>query len=130
MYRKPVLSGLLAAGLFLAAAGDLFAGRTALVRNPGVNTPGVRGDITVPFLTTGNQAFFTTSVAPLILTGPRINDRAFPPAAAPIYNMPYYGAVQGFGNQFNGATSRLGSDAPQTWTPTKVRIKLVLPTIY
>ena len=130
MFPKPVLSGLLVTGLFLAAAGDALAARTPTARNPGMYTPGVRADKFVPFLTTGYQSFFSTTVSPVILTGPRINDAAFPPVAAPVYNLPFYGAIQGFGSSFNAVTPRLGSDAIPMWTPTKTRVKLFLPTIY
>ena len=130
MFPKHVLSGFLLAGLFFVAAGDLFAARTPTARNPGMYTPGVRADKFVPFLTTGNQTVFSTTVSPIILTGPRINDQAFPPVAAPVYNLPFYGAIQGFGNSFNAVTPRLGSDAIPVWTPTKTRVKLFLPTIY
>jgi hypothetical protein len=130
MFRKSVLSSLLLAGLFFVVVGDAFAARTPTVRNAGMYTPGIRADKFVPFLTTGNQTVFSTTVSPIILTGPRNNDPAFPPAAAPIYNMPFYGAIQGFGNNFNAVTPRLGSDAIPLWTPTKTRVKLILPTIY
>jgi hypothetical protein len=130
MFRKSVPSSLLVASLFCLAAGEAFAARTPTVRNPGTYTPGVRADKFVPFLTTGYQTVFSTTVSPIILTGPRINDPAFPPVAGPNYNMPFYGAIQGFGDRFNGATPRLGSDATPLWTPTKTRVKLFLPTIY
>ncbi|HEY1860389.1 MAG TPA: hypothetical protein VGG61_08550 [Gemmataceae bacterium] len=130
MFRKLVPSGLLLASVFFVVAGQASAARTPTVRNPGVYTPGVRADKFVPFLTTGNQTVFSTTVSPIILTGPRINDPAFPPVAAPIYNLPFYGAIQGFGNSFNAVTPRLGSDAIPLWTPTKTRVKLNLPTIY
>jgi hypothetical protein len=130
MFRKLVPSGLLLAGLFFAAAGDASAARIPAPRSPGMYTPGVRADKFVPFLTTGYQTVFNGTVSPMILTGPRINDQVFQPVAAPVYNMPAYGLIQGFGNAFNAVTPRLGSDANPTFTPTKVRIKLFLPTIF
>jgi hypothetical protein len=78
------------------------AGRTPTVRTPGFYTWGARNDITVPYLTTGGQAFMSQYVAPQILISPNVDNPSFP-QVVPVYNLIFYGARQGFGDRFNGA---------------------------
>jgi hypothetical protein len=114
--RKLVTGGLLVAGLFILSSGNAFAGRIPSVRNPGTRNPGVRGDMSVPYLTTGNTAFMTTSyVAPRIIESPQL-DNPNRPAVLPTFNLQYWGGVQGIGNDFNGSVPRIRSDFP-LWSP-------------
>jgi hypothetical protein len=79
--------------------------RTPMVRTEGQRNPGVRGDITVPYLTTGYSAFGAYHVAPRIYSSPNVVDTE-DPGATQVYNLPFYGAVQSFGDRSNGAVLR------------------------
>jgi hypothetical protein len=70
-----------------------------------MRTPGVKGDISVPYLTTGKSAFGAYSVAPKIIASPIVSDSGRP-GVKPVFNLIFYGAVQAFGDRFNGATPR------------------------
>jgi len=68
--------------------------------------PGVRGDITVPYLNNG----FTTlgvyqGVAPLVYASPTVYDRKNP-QIRPVFNLPFYGATRSFGDISDGAVSK------------------------
>jgi hypothetical protein len=86
-------------------AGPSFADRTPSRRVVDVRVPSVRGDITVPYLTTGKSAFGAYKVAPLIYSSPVLEDAAGP-GARPTFNLPFYGARMGFGGRSNGATEK------------------------
>jgi hypothetical protein len=104
--RKLVPAGLLFAGLFLLSSGDAFAGRVPSVRTAGMRMPGVKGDNSVPYLTTGNSAFMkTTYVAPKVIESPELNDPKLP-AVSPTYNLQFWSGVEGMGDDFNGAVPR------------------------
>src|SRR5262245_40599642 len=102
---KAVLAGLLA----LALAGPAWAGRTPSVRAEGqkVAPTGANGtgDIRVPFLNHGNNAFQAYQVAPAIFATPVADDRANP-GARPVFNLPFYGARTGFSGSTNGAVPK------------------------
>jgi len=114
--RRITPGGLLLAALFFLAHGEAFADRIPTVRNPGMRTPGVKGDHSVPYLTTGNSAVMTTtSVAPKIIESPQLNN-GNQPAVLPTYNLQFWGAVEGIGDNFNGAVPRVNSQFP-LWSP-------------
>ncbi len=91
-------------GLFLAQAGTADA-RVPMTRVEGYRNTGARNDITVPYLTTGRTAFGAYSVAPRIYSSPDLDDPRFP-GSKPVFNLPFYGAVQAFGDRSNGAMPR------------------------
>jgi hypothetical protein len=99
------LTGAVIAGLLLLGTGAARAERTATLRTAGQHSTGSRTDVSVPYLTTGNQAFMTGSVAPRIYASPTVDDPRNP-QAKPVYNLPFYGAVQSFGDASNGAKPR------------------------
>jgi hypothetical protein len=106
--RSFATAGLLAVGMFLVG-GDAFAGRTPSVRTEGQRNPGVRGDQSVPYLTTGNSAFMTTTyVAPKVMESPQLSDPRLP-AVQPTYNLQFWGGVEGIGDNFNGAVPRMSN---------------------
>lgn len=78
------------------------ADRTQSVRASGQKNNGSKVDITVPYLTTGNSAFGAYSVAPKIYSSSTVDDPKNP-QSKPVYNLPFYGAQQGFGDKSNGA---------------------------
>jgi hypothetical protein len=79
--------------------------RTPTQRTDGQRNHGARPDITVPYLTTGDSAFFGNYVAPRIYSSPNVVDKQ-DPGATHVYNLPFYGAVQSFGDKSNGAVLR------------------------
>jgi hypothetical protein len=85
--------------LLLATAA--WADRTPTARLNGTRDPGVRGDITVPYLTTGYTAFGAYYVAPRVYSAPTMDDLRNP-GARPAYNLPFYGARMGYGDFMNG----------------------------
>jgi hypothetical protein len=68
-------------------------------------SPGARGDITVPYLTTGRTTLGAYSVAPKIFATPNVQDTRNP-AVKPVFNLIFYGSAQSFGDGNNGATQR------------------------
>jgi hypothetical protein len=89
-------------GCFVLAAGQAVAGHTPTMRTSGFYSYGARSDITVPYLTTGRSTFMPGAVAPQILIEPNVDNVRYP-QTVPVFNLPFYGARQGFGDQFNGA---------------------------
>lgn len=105
---------------FLAIfAAPSLADRTPTRRVNDIRSHGVRVDITVPYLTTGDSAFGAYRVAPRIYSSPVLEDEAGPGARA-TFNLPFYGARMGFGGQNNGAVEnpRLLPQSPGA--PTRV----------
>jgi hypothetical protein len=86
-------------------AGSARAERLVTARTEGMKSTGSRVDITVPYLTTGNSTFMQGGVAPRIYSSPIVNDPANP-QARPVYNLPFYGGRQAFGDRSNGAVPR------------------------
>jgi hypothetical protein len=105
MAKTAWIKGVLAVGLLLSVAGVARADRIATARTTGFRNNGVRRDVTVPYLTSGFSTFMTNSVAPRIFSSPVLD---FPrePGIRPVFNLPFWGAVQAFGDRSNGALSR------------------------
>jgi hypothetical protein len=99
------LTGAVLAGLLFLGIGVARAERIVTTRTSGQHNYGVRGDQAVPYLTTGNQAFMSGSVGPRIYASPTVDDPRNPQAKS-VYNLPFYGAVQGYGDASNGAKVR------------------------
>ena len=111
MRRRAWVLGLLTAGCFALGTGQATAGHTPTIRTSGFYSYGARSDITVPYLTTGRSAFMPGAVAPQVLVEANVDNNRYP-QTVPVFNLPFYGARQGFGGQFNGAelkTMRLDS---------------------
>jgi hypothetical protein len=89
--------------LVLVEASTARADRVPTMRNQGRRSSGARTDITVPYLTTGYSAFMGGSyVGVRIYRSPMVDDPAVP-GLPPIYNLPFYGGIMGFGTRSNGA---------------------------
>jgi hypothetical protein len=74
---------------------------------------GARTDYTVPYGTNGRSTLGVyDGVAPKVYSSPIVNDPANP-GARPVYNLPFFGAVQAFGDRSNGAVQREGP--PQSY---------------
>ncbi len=99
------LSAALALVVAAALAGPAPAERLVTQRTEGMKSTGTRVDITVPYLTSGNSAFMAGAVGPRIYASPIVNDPANP-QARPVYNLPFYGGRQAFGDRSNGAVPR------------------------
>jgi hypothetical protein len=106
------LTGAVLAGLLLLGNGVARAERTPTQRTSGQKSSGSRTDITVPYTTTGNSAFMPGSVAPRIYASPTVDDPRNP-QAKPVYNLPFYGAQQGFGDASEGAKPRASRLTPR-----------------
>jgi hypothetical protein len=91
------------------------AERVPMTRTSGQRDSGARPDKTVPYLTNGDSGFGAYKVAPRVYASPTVDDPANP-QARPVYNLPFYGSVQGFGDKSNGAVPR---DGPIPLRPTK-----------
>ena len=99
---KPWFAGI----LLLAATGVASADRVPVMKTPVVPMRGVRQDITVPYTTDGRTTtMITGKVSPRIYNSPIMDDLRNP-QSKPVFNLPFQGAVQSFGDQSNGATSR------------------------
>ena len=67
---------------------------------------GDRPNIFVPYTTNGTSTLgIAQGVAPRIYASPTVDDPK-DPQAKPVFNLPFYGAVQGFGGLSNGAVPR------------------------
>ena len=102
MSRGRWLAAALGVAMFAGLTGVASAERTATARTDGMKSTGTRVDITVPYLTTGNSTFMKGAVAPRIYSSPIVDDPANP-QARPVYNLPFYGGKQSFGDKSNGA---------------------------
>jgi hypothetical protein len=89
----------------LLVVGQAEAGRVPTTRSTGQKTTLDRNDITVPYLTSGKTTFMNNNVAPRIYSSPIVDDPRNP-GAKPVFNLPFWGAVQSFGDRSNGATPR------------------------
>lgn len=105
MYRWRRAVGPLVLGLFLLTTTAIHADRVPSQKAVLPRDPGVRGDITVPYLNNG----FTTlgvyqGVAPRIYAAPDVNDLKSS-QVRPVFNLPFYGATKSFGDRSDGAVS-------------------------
>jgi hypothetical protein len=66
---------------------------------------GARTDITVPYMASGNNVFQGYSAMPLIYSSPTVDDPNNPQARK-VYNLPFYGGTQAYGDRSNGAVSK------------------------
>jgi hypothetical protein len=93
----------LALAALAALAGPAPAERVTTMRTDGTRSTGTRVDMSVPYLTSGNSTFMRGgAVAPRIYSSPIVDDPANP-QARPVYNLPFYGGRQAFGDRSNGA---------------------------
>ena len=112
MHRCRWAVGPLLLGLMLLTAGAVRADRVPSQKTVMPRDPGVRGDITVPYLTNGYTALGVwQGVAPRIYAAPIVNDPTNP-NARPVYNLQFYGATEAFGGLTEGAVSRPKAVAP------------------
>jgi hypothetical protein len=103
--KRTFLKGVAFVALVLIPATTVFADRLPSVRTSGQRMFGARPDITVPYLNHGRNAFQGYSVAPQIKSSPTVSDHVNP-GAKPVYNLPFYGGKQAFGDGSNGAVQR------------------------
>jgi hypothetical protein len=103
--KRGWLAGALALVAVAALAGSASAERIPTTRTEGMKSSGSRVDITVPYLTTGYSTFMSGAVAPRIYFSPIVDDPANP-QSRPVYNLPFYGGRQAFGDRSNGAVPR------------------------
>ena len=100
------LTGALALGLLLAAVGTASAERVPMTRTAGQKSTGSRVDTTVPYTTNGNSAFGVyAGVSPKIYSSAIVDDPKYP-QSKPVYNLPFWGAYQSFGDKSNGAAPK------------------------
>ena len=112
MHRWRRAVGPLVLSLMLLTAAAAQADRVPSHKTVIPRDPGVRGDITVPYLTNSNSALGVyQGVAPRIYATPIVNDPAAP-QARPVYNLIFYGGTQSFGDGNEGAVSRPKAVAP------------------
>jgi hypothetical protein len=107
MTRSRIGAGLLGLALL---AGTALADRTPSTRVPSPPpATGSRPDITVPYTTDGRSTLMDAGkVAPRVYSSPTVNDPKNP-GIRPTFNLPFYGAVQSFGDRSNGAVSKPGA---------------------
>ena len=98
-------------GLLWFATSTAHAGRIPSTRTDGQKSTGARVDQTVPYTTNGKSTF-GIPVGPAIYGSPTVQDTKNP-QAKPVYNLPYYGGVQGFGDASNGAKPRVTPLTPR-----------------
>jgi hypothetical protein len=105
MNRWRWLTGVVAIAVVTGMTGVASADRVPMTRSEGQRSSGSRTDITVPYLTTGTTAFGAYWVAPRIYASPIVDDPVHP-QTRPVYNLPFYGGRQAFGDRSEGATPR------------------------
>src|SRR5205085_2292331 len=98
--------GLLAVAVVACASNTANADRVPSSKVVAPKSTGSRTDITVPYTTNGTGTLGVyQGVAPKIYASPNVEDKK-DPASKPVYNLPFWGAVQSFGDKSNGATPR------------------------
>ena len=113
MHRWSWAAGPLILGLMLLTTAAVRADRVPSQKTVVPRDPGDRGDITVPYLTNTNTALGVyQGVAPIIYATPVVDDPR-KPGARPVYNLPFYGASQAFGDGSEGVVSRPKRVAPR-----------------
>jgi hypothetical protein len=97
----------MALGLLVLAADSARADKVPTTRVPSaLPGTGSRPNIIVPYTTDGYSTIMINhGVAPRIYSSPIVNDPSNP-QARPVYNLPFYGGSQSFGDASNGAVSR------------------------
>jgi hypothetical protein len=106
MVRWHAAAGLLVLGLFVLPANPARADRVPSSKVVVPPSTGTRVDITVPYLTDGySNLIVNQHVQPRVYSSPVVNDPSNP-QARPVYNLPFYGGSQSFGDASNGAVSR------------------------
>jgi hypothetical protein len=116
MNRGQWLVGALTLASLAAFVAPAMAERTPSVRTGGQKSTGARIDITVPYLTSGTNAFMGYSVAPRIYSSPEVDDPK-DGKIKPVFNLIFYGSKQSFGDKSNGAVER----PPNSLRPEKAR---------
>src|SRR5436305_1549430 len=100
------LTRTLALAALLALAGTASADRVPSRKSEGLRAPGVRGDVTVPYLTNGRSTLGVyDGVSPRIYAGPSVNDPRNS-GVLPVFNLIYYGSRQSFNTANPGAEPR------------------------
>jgi hypothetical protein len=99
--------GPLALGLVLLTAGTAAADRVVSQKAVSIRSPGVRGDITVPYTTNGFSTLGVWQrVSPYIYSAPEVYESysVNQPAAyaGPVYNPYYYSTLQGYQSRWTG----------------------------
>jgi hypothetical protein len=88
--------------LLLADVKSVQAGKVPSRRTEFLKNTGARTDITVPYLTTGFSTIIPgTYVQPRIYYAPMVDD-LYLPDVRPVYNLPFWGGIQGFSALANG----------------------------
>ena len=101
--------GVLCLGLLLATAAR--ADRVPSSKAYYPTFPGVRPQITVPYVTNGNSTLGVyQGVAPRIYNSPNVADSQVTGTGKPVFNLIFHGSTQGFGDASNGAQPRPGND--------------------
>lgn len=97
---------LLALVALLALAGTADANRVPSRKADGQRDPGVRPDVTVPYLTTGTSTLGVWQrVSPTIYANPTVSDTKNA-GVLPVYNLPTYNAKQALSGSNVGAEPR------------------------
>ncbi len=105
MSRWLAMMGLtaLAFGLTASAANASRVPSSRVITAP---NPGCRPDGRVPYLTNGYSTLGVyQGVAPAVYASPNVNVPG-PVQIKPVFNLPFYGAIQAFGTWSDGATAR------------------------
>jgi hypothetical protein len=98
--------GLLAAALVALTASPAHADRVPSSKTVLPKSTGTRPDITVPYGTNGTSTLGVyQGVAPKIYNSPNVEDKK-DPDVKPVFNLPFWGSIQSFGDRNNGATPR------------------------
>ena len=108
MQRLSFFAGPLALGMCVLAAGAARAERVPSSKAVGPAMSTSRAPVFVPYTTNGNSTLGAYHVAPRIYSSPTVNDPANP-GTRPVFNLPFYGARQGYGDRSNGVVSVPGA---------------------
>jgi len=92
----------LLASLMLPGVGSAQGAKVLTTRTAGWKSPGVRGDISVPYLTTGTTAFIRGNYVGVRIYSATMVDEPYLPDVRPAYNLPFWGGIQAFSVRANG----------------------------
>jgi hypothetical protein len=98
--------GLLAGTIAVLAVNSAHAERVPSSKAVGPNVFPAQNNITVPYTTNGNTTLGVyQGVAPKIYSSPNVENKQYPDTKR-VYNLPFWGSTQSFGDKSEGATPR------------------------
>jgi len=112
--------------LVLPGVGSAQGSKVLTTRTAGWRSTGSRGDITVPYLTTGTTAFIRGNYVGVRIYSATMVDDLYLADVRPVYNLPFWGGMQAFSTRANGVMPTGLAVTPRELSPA-VRPNAAMP---